>query len=364
MLARLTVAVAIVAVAGTMTADAQGARDPYVPAEMPPASFSGEQYVDSTGCAFIRAGFSGQTNWVPRFDRERNPVCGLTPSVGGEPAVAAAPEPAPTPPPAPAPERVAVPPAPAQTVPRVAAARIAPRAAPPAHAPQAVRPAAPAYVVSGPLTYCPNYDAIGQQHTRVDGREALRCGPQAVHPSDGLRTSGDGVWQPHGGARAIPEGYRLAWDDDRLNPNRGRGTVSGQAQMHRIWTNTVPMQLIDPQGPSTVPYGLAIPAPKAHVSTRGAAVRQTPPVAAPPAAAPAATGHRFVQVGSFGVPENARGTVQRFQAMGWPVRTAQLRSGGRVLDVVMIGPFSTQDDLAAALRAARQAGFGDAFTRG
>ncbi len=62
------------------------------PAEQPPASFTANQYVDSKGCVYIRAGVDGNTSWVPRVSRSRKVVCGLSPSIrsGGNTAVAAA----------------------------------------------------------------------------------------------------------------------------------------------------------------------------------------------------------------------------------------------------------------------------------
>ena len=46
------------------------------PAEMPPANFSGIQFVDSRGCIYIRAGYGGQIIWVPRVTRKREVICG------------------------------------------------------------------------------------------------------------------------------------------------------------------------------------------------------------------------------------------------------------------------------------------------
>jgi hypothetical protein len=74
------------------SADAQALRKDNGPAELPPASFKASQYVDSTGCVYIRAGVDGNVNWVPRVSRKREVVCGLSPSIRSGGTTAAAPK--------------------------------------------------------------------------------------------------------------------------------------------------------------------------------------------------------------------------------------------------------------------------------
>jgi cell division septation protein DedD len=62
-----------------LAASAQ-ARDPIRPAELPPADYAGQQYVDSKGCMFVRAGRGAEVVWVPRVSREGVPICGNPPS--------------------------------------------------------------------------------------------------------------------------------------------------------------------------------------------------------------------------------------------------------------------------------------------
>jgi hypothetical protein len=50
------------------------------PAELPPKDYAGQQYVDSKGCVFLRAGPKGDETWIPRVTREGVPLCGYPPS--------------------------------------------------------------------------------------------------------------------------------------------------------------------------------------------------------------------------------------------------------------------------------------------
>ena len=50
------------------------------PAELPPKNYAGQQYVDSKGCLFLRAGPRGNESRVPRVTRDGLPICDQPPS--------------------------------------------------------------------------------------------------------------------------------------------------------------------------------------------------------------------------------------------------------------------------------------------
>ena len=289
---------------GVGHAGAQSLRDAPIPAEFPPSSYDGRQYVDSNGCVFVRAGVAGNVSWVPRMTRDREPLCGFQPSLTARAAPEAAPKPAPAPrqQAASAPRQQAVPVAPvpgttpqvqnprptatpARTVRRAPApaettAAPAPRPQPvatpaPAVAPQARR----ARVITPPdpsRTACANATGVSAAYMVQHNGSPVRCGPQrtahvtyvtggngrfasSTVPAPGTIATPDTVpprtrvaprkvYESQQRSLAgvyVPQGMKPVWEDDRLNPQRAHQTFEGKARMEVMWTNTVPRRLID-----------------------------------------------------------------------------------------------------------------------
>lgn len=139
------------------------------------------------------------------------------------------------------------------------------------------------------------------------------------------------------GLPSIPPGYVRVWKDDRLNPNRARGTATGEAQMDAIWTDDVPRRLRFAPGPATV---AAAPPPVAS----GAPVVQPVPGV-------------FVQIGAA---TNAAGSAQiaaDLAAAGLPVRRGEVRRGSSRTPVVLAGPFADLTAANAGLAQVRRLGY-------
>lgn len=391
------------ALAAVSTASAQSLAGP---AEMPPAGYKGSQYVDSRGCVFLRAGIGGRTSWVPRVSRDRKALCGPSRATAAREIAAAQSAPVPPPAPAAPrvvkrPAEVVG--RPMETIASQHRRTSLPRAIP--KPPPQVAAAPLPRVQSGSAKLqngCPASSPYGARVKLADGRSSLMCSsnanfdaqaamqrvqvgradtakagytpkiaavndgytPKATSPSTGYRCPADTPvatrHQIRGGGStvlcstapgdlaaavapiSVPKGYKKAWDDDRLNPKRGRGTARGQAQQDQVWTRDVPAELV-----ANVP---AAPR-KAHV------------VSTSNAPSKAAGGRFYVQVGTFGEPANAQRSAAQLKGMGLPVASSQIRSRGRSMQIVMAGPFGDAGAAQAALSQSRRSGFGDAFIK-
>ncbi|HQU68207.1 MAG TPA: SPOR domain-containing protein [Albidovulum sp.] len=297
---------ALVLVAGLAGGSAEAAQGTE-PAELPPAGYSGNQYVDSKGCVFLRAGLGETTTWVARLGRDRKPVCGYapTPTAAAAPAASApATEPAAT-------ERPATETTAAAKPAVVSAKSAAPRARKPApvaaeHVPLAL---VATKRVSRDATYCTGGGSAAHRYLLSDGKRVTRCSStndEALAFINGLGAPG------------------LTVSDRIPTARETRRALTAEAGAYRVtWS----------QGKLT--------------GTEDA-----------PAAAAAGPG-AYVQIGAFAKPANADRAVLTAKQLGLPASAAN--GGG--LRVILAGPFASEAALSDALALLRQNGYGDAFAR-
>jgi len=396
------------------------------PAEFPPNSYKGKQYVDSQGCVFIRAGIDGDVAWIPRVTRARKTICGFAPTITAK-ATAAAPQPAAQPVEiialealsAPVPAGVAAAPQRPVVKPRPKVVRqVAPKPKPRVIASAPV--VAPRVGVTGVETACPGASPIAQRYLRKsDGRVVVRCGPQNVAIGSYQGQSIETAAATRHGRRAdpktaitvspqrrivprhvalnrinttnvrIPKGYKAAWQDDRLNPNRAEQTLAGRSQMLLVWTNTVPRRLIDRATGKDVTSTTPLVYPYIDSVTQRAALgevtivrrqgqivkrivrkrqpvvstRSAPKVAVAPARQSAVGRKRFVQIGYFTTRAKADKAAQHLAGMGMSARISNARKGGKSYLAVQAGPFHSAKATERAMSRLRGIGYRGAVAR-
>ncbi len=381
---------------------AQTIRPAAEPAEYPPANYRDRQYVDSKGCVFIKAGLDGNVTWVPRVNRARQQLCDATPSnvagasrvdpnavvpdvitlgpeylpsAEGEPVEIAAPLPAPV-----KPQRT-----PSSTSMAASEAALVPvRPSPIAPQPQPVRPVAARVAAPQELVTISEICAAGgcgqglalTPNTRILPahlyQERLQSADLRV-PAGYKPAWEDGRLDQHRAEQTIrvtaiaaqptvPAGYILSdGNDGRLNQMRGVGTPAGEAQMARIWTNTVPRKLV--VQPETAQrftlsearasfYGAGIGAEGSRISTRSAPEAELP-------RATQAQPERYVRAATYADAAEARAVAQQLAgATGLDFMLGTVTRNGTAYKVVLAGPFTHGAD--KALQRVRAAGFSGA----
>lgn len=185
-----------------------------------------------------------------------------------------------------------------------------------------------------------------------------------------------------GAPTSVPNGYKPAWDDNRLNPRRAYQTLEGRRVMLLTWSNTVPRQLLDKlTGEEVSAFFPDLRYPftsmdaqqrfdaqnktattstqssnSGVVSTRSAAAKAPVQRAQTTTRAKAAS-HRFVQTGPFHA-DQAHKVVQRFRGAGLPVQVTEFKRGGKAYRYVLAGPYTQQSQLDRGVARVQRLGYG------
>ena len=331
----------IVLFVGSMSeAVAQSLTSSEGPANLPPADFTGTQFVDNKGCVYIRTGRKGATSWTPRVSRDRKLVCGFKLSFTGTSAV------------------------PLRQKPAIVAQK----------------------PISSPLSSIP----VKQTSSTLPAKKTIpstRARPAAQSYAQTTTSNGrEIILNGSGMPSKIPNGFRVAWDDGRLNLKRGIPTAAGIVDSEKIWTQNIPRQLISDVAQGNVcPVKRVLTYPFKSMETqerfmaaKGALslkVAQDGEISMNRSAAatrissksmPATVTHKngqSIQVATFANPLNAERTILRMAKLNLPTTNKPVTIAGKSYQIVLVGPFYDQESSKVALKTVHQEGFRDAFFR-
>ena len=353
------------------------------PAEIPPASFAARQYVDSTGCAFVRSLNTDAPLWAPRLARDGTVLCGFKPSL-----------PSPEPDVVPAPDTdvvikddsddsdvgVAEQPLDASDVKDEAVAEAldvaeACDAAEAEAAPNCSAQEDPStnFVVKrlpagltvrtsdgGTLTTTePTFVRVPVE--AVEAKVAEVSEPEVTLPVSALENM-DEVEGPESVDEPAPE-MQMASAEQTEEPEALVTPPAPAVQK----VDAVPTQSKRPQLRPEASQVAKVASPEATTANAQTDVvvkaKPQPVRKASTHPMPPKLGKRYVQVGIFGVPSNAERSIARLHALGLPVASQFMTLNGKRVKVILSGPFETHAQTKAALKQARSAGYKDAFAR-
>lgn len=301
------------------------------PDPAPPGDYPGTQYIDRTGCVFVRAG----DGWSPRLDKQGAPICGFPPS---QPAKAAAMPP--------------VPPSPEDVLTAVLAEGLRPGDL------VTDSPAPP--LRDGPTdpaqdrldrTLAQQVEADARLRSAMAGRapEGL-CARLGYSPAEGAAPSvGGDVTQGlcPGMAAPVLEPLVAAAPARPIAapvaaPARRPATLSRQAA-----------------APAARPQPASAPRPGSVVARRPAPAQATAP--SPVEMIPAHA--RYVQIGIYADEANALAALRRLSGLGYRTAQRQERWKDGTGKAILAGPFADRQALVSALTRLRANGYPRARAR-
>lgn len=303
-------AVLLAAVAAFATAGVGQAQALDGPREQPPASFDGQQFVDSRGCVFLRAARDGKPFWVQRLTGDRQPMCGYQPTVIE------------------------------QTVTQDTAT------------PETMAGADTDLAEAGPDQT--EADQTGPDKT---GADTAAAAPDVADLSPELalpRLNGVGTGGTHSGKLPEAEVAVIApCPPDAQAP-----------RLAPISDLPVPATFSPPPGYAVAKVRVKDPGDQASTKVEKPAEAKVGKARKdkerPRDAAKAPMRGLYVQVGVYRVRANAKGAQAQMEALGLPAGQVRV---GKCLRSVRAGPFESREQAAKALMAIRAAGFSDAYIR-